>query len=123
MFAFSKLSQENVVYYPDDQTEVWADVEISDKLTEIEVSSVKSVLLEYQDVFSCKPGLTNVTEHHIDKSESKPIRQHSYRIPQAYKEEFEREIQSMIEQNIIVRSSSDWAAPVVLVPKVQEGKK
>ena len=63
-----------------------------------------------------------MTTHHINVQGAEPIRQTPYRFLQAWKGEYGTEIDRMIEEGIIVESSSEWASPVVLDPKKQDGK-
>ena len=72
---------------------------------------------EFSDVFSNQPGRTNVIEHRIILTTDKPIRQCPYRIPQAYREKVKKEIEEMEENGIIRKSKSEWASPLVIVPK------
>ena len=77
----------------------------------------------YSTLFSDRPRVTNVAEHHIDVHQAEPIRQSPYRIPQASKQEFDQEIRRMIDMGVVVESSSEWALPVVVVPKTKDGKR
>ena len=104
------------------QSETWEDVKLSKNLSEQEVTKLQDLMNKYTHIFSDKPKTTNVTTHHIDVQGAEPIRQTPYRIPQAWKGEYETEIDRMIEEGIIIESSSEWASPVVLVPKKQDGK-
>ena len=45
------------------------------------------------------------------------VRLPPYRLPQTYRELVQKEIQEMLEQDVIEPSSSEWAAPIVLVKK------
>lgn len=59
-----------------------------------------------------------MTEHHIEVDcEAKPVRLPPYQLPHAYRDEVQQELKEMEETGIIERSSSDWAAPIVLVKK------
>ena len=63
------------------------------------------------------PGRTNVTEHWVDTGEAKPVRLPPYRLPHAYRDTVREELKQMEKVGIIERSSSEWAAPIVLVKK------
>ena len=56
-------------------------------------------------------------KHKIDTGEARPTRLQPYRLPQAYTETVHKELQDMEENGVIEPSSSDWAAPIVLVKK------
>ena len=46
-----------------------------------------------------------------------PIRQKPYRIPQAYKEKVFEELEDVEKNEIIEKSESEWASPLVTVTK------
>ena len=66
------------------------------------------------------PGQTQLTEHQIDTGEAQPIRLPPYRLPHAYRDMVQKELKEMLAHDIIEPSTSDWAAPIVLVKK-QDG--
>ncbi|CAF4447055.1 unnamed protein product, partial [Didymodactylos carnosus] len=43
-------------------------------------NQLRQLLHQYSDIFSSKPGRTNVVKHHIDVGDSRPIKQGSYRL-------------------------------------------
>ena len=45
------------------------------------------------------------------------MRQHPYRVPHAYKDVVQQELKEMLAEGIVEPSTSDWAAPIVLVKK------
>lgn len=75
------------------------------------------VLKEFPDTLSKEPGKTKLIEHHIHTTSDRPIRQQPYRLPKAYQEEVEAELQAMEEAGIIEPSRSEWAFPIVVVRK------
>ena len=77
----------------------------------------QEVVNEYRDLFTSIPGKTNTVEHHIPTEGASPIRVPPRRIPNHYRQEVERQINEMLEQGIIVESTSPWLAPCVYVPK------
>ena len=58
-----------------------------------------------------------MAEHRIETGSAKPVRLAPYRLPHAYRETVKSELQSMEESGIIQSSKSEWASPIVLVPK------
>ena len=56
-------------------------------------------------------------EHGIDTGTANPIRLPPYRLPHAYRETVQKELKEMMESGTIEKSSSEWAAPIVLVVK------
>ena len=72
------------------------------------------MLEEFEDVLSIKPGKTDLIEHHIAISTTKPIKLPPYRVPQAYQVMVRQE---MLNQGIIEPSVSKWASPIVPILK------
>ena len=60
---------------------------------------------------------TTVTDHKIDTGDSPPIRQYPRRLPYQFRGEVDKQVTEMLSQNVIQRSTSPWASPVVLVKK------
>ena len=106
-----------------EQTLTWEDVPIADALSGAETEQLRGLLKAHSNLFSDRPRATNVAEHHIDVRQAEPIRQSPYRIPQASKQEFDQEVRRMIDMGVIVESCSEWASPVVVVPKTKDGKR
>ncbi len=78
---------------------------------------MKQILVEYDDLFSGKPGNTNIVEMQINTQDHAPIRQPPYLIPLGIRDKVGKEIESLQESSIIERSSSPWASPLVTVRK------
>ena len=78
---------------------------------------MKLFVEELDDVMRDKPGRTNMAEHHIETGTENPVRQVPYRIPYAQREEMMKEVQRMEEMGVVQPSRSEWASPVVMVPK------
>jgi hypothetical protein len=75
------------------------------------------VLTDFVDVFNNQPGKTTLAEHHIVTGDARPVQLPPYRLPQAYRETVEKELNEMEERGIIEKSTSEWASPIVLVRK------
>ncbi len=63
------------------------------------------------------PGRTEKIAHSVETGLAHPIRQPTYRIPQAHKAEVMAEIEKMEEAGVIVPSVSQWSLPIVPVRK------
>lgn len=62
--------------------------------------------------------VTNLMEHSITLKENvTPVYVKPYRIPHALKPEVDRQIQQMLDNDIIEETISEWSSPVLLVPK------
>ena len=78
------------------------------------------LLAEYSDLFAEKDsqlGSTGLIKHSIDTQGYGPIRLRPYRAARRQKDEMERQIDEMMQANVIRPSTSPWAAPVILVEK------
>jgi hypothetical protein len=58
---------------------------------------------------------TNVIEHQIPIGDAQPIRRPQYRIPYAFREEIQRQVQYMLDKGVIRESNSPRSAPAILV--------
>ena len=76
------------------------------------------LLAKFADVMKNTPGKTNKATHKIRTLDTIPIRQKPYRIPQTYKEKVMEELE---ENEIIEKSESEWAPPMVIVKKKDGG--
>ena len=96
---------------PDDQPVVGAQLEVGQK------EELAKFLAEFDLVLQNKPGRTQLAEHRIDTGSARPVRLPPYRLPQAYRSDVRSELQDMLAHQIIEPSTSEWAAPIVLVKK------
>ena len=76
-----------------------------------------ALLREYRETMNMDPGRTSLAEQSIDTGSASPVRHPPYRVPYAYKDAMEQELSGMLEAGIVEPSSSEWAAPIVLVKK------
>lgn len=75
---------------------------------------------DYDDIFAYTPdqlGRCLLVKHRIDTGDHLPIRLRSYRTSPTNREEIDKQINEMLENDVISLSVSPWAAPVVLVRK------
>ena len=86
-------------------------------LTTSERNNLNDLINEFDDVLSIKPGKTDLIEHNIVTSTTKPIKLPPYRVPQAYQTMVMQEIKKMLNQGIIEPSVSEWALPIVPILK------
>lgn len=90
---------------------------ISGQLSDKEHEELKQMLQNYSDVLQDYPGRRQIAEHHITTGTAQPIKLPPYRLPHAYRERVQQELDQMLKDGIISSSESDWAALIVLVPK------
>ena len=68
-------------------------------------------------MLSSRPGRTEGVEHPIETGAANPVRLPPYRLLHTYHETVQSELKEMLAKGIIEPSTSEWAAPIVLVPK------
>ncbi|XP_062599512.1 uncharacterized protein LOC134261046 [Saccostrea cucullata] len=92
-------------------------VDINPELSPEDRKKVTSLLDQFTDVLSDDPGYTQLIEHDIKINSSQPIRVKSYAIPFSMREIADKEVDKMLELNVIEPSESPFSSPVVLVKK------
>ena len=86
-------------------------------LTQIQAQELDTLLKTHWCVFQDLLGHTVLAEHCIPTDNGTQVRLPPYRIPHAFREEVHKELKEMLAHSIIEPSTSDWAAPIVLVQK------
>ncbi len=74
-------------------------------------------IAKVQDMFSPLPGRTNLIQHHIEMEPGMVVRSRLNRLPEHRKKVVQSELEAMLEMGVIEESHSNWASPIVLVPK------
>lgn len=92
-------------------------VDVNPELKEEEKTKVRELLNDFPDVFSDKPGCTDLLEHEIRLSTDIPIRIKPYPIPYSLISTVNDEVTKMLELNVIEPSSSPYCFPIVIVKK------
>jgi hypothetical protein len=85
----------------------------------------QQLLKDYADICAqsqTEIGQTNITKHRIIIQDAVPISQPPYRCNPKYKQFLQEEVLRMEQQELIRKSASPWASPVVIVDK-KEGDK
>ena len=98
--------------------------ESSTSTSQVEKTSLASLLLQYADIFAGpgeQLGRTTKLKHTIDTGTAPPIRQHMRRVPPAHREVVKELLSQMKQNDVIQPSSSAWASPIVLVKKKDGG--
>ncbi len=88
-----------------------------DHLSPSQLTDVARLQKDFADVFSPWPGRTNLIQHHIETEPGVVVRSRPYRLPEHKKKVVQSELEAMLEMGVIEKSHSDWASPIVLVPK------
>lgn len=104
------LEKEDTAFYEDDELDVEPEFK----------PHMKEILKEYKELFAYGDndlGCTGVIKHTIDTQGKGPIAQRPYRTPYKLQPEMNRQIQELLDKNIIRESTSPWASPAMLVAK------
>ncbi|XP_012529181.1 uncharacterized protein K02A2.6-like [Monomorium pharaonis] len=94
-----------------------------DHLNSEEKEQLQEICKEFCDIFrpprrGCFIVCTNAVEHEIStRTDSASVNVRPYRLPEKHKIKVNRQIQEMLEQEIIRPSTSQWNAPLLVVPK------
>ena len=96
----------------------WQSLKV-DSVSECSPTSLKAVLQEYSDVFSSELGTMKEFQAKLTvREETKPRFCRPRPVPYALKGAVEKELDRLEESGVVERvSHSDWAAPIVPVPK------
>ena len=87
-------------------------------LTELQKQDIMDLIQEHRDSFGDVPSRTTVMEHDIVLQEgATPVKQHPYRLNPSKAAALRKEIQYMLDNDLIEPSESPWSSPVLLVPK------
>ena len=86
-------------------------------LTAHQKKEVLQLIKEYTLIFPDVPKKTNAALHDVIVGDALPIKQHPYRLNPLKLQNMRKEIQYMLENDIIEPSNSDWSSPCILVPK------
>ena len=89
-------------------------------LTTEEQQQIRELVIEFGNLFavsSTELGRTTVVEHSISTGDHSPVRQAPRQVPFSLRGKVIQLIDEMLEQEVIVPSSSPWASPIVLVAK------
>ena len=103
------------------QEQLWEMVlAAGESLTQEEQQQLFLVALEFEDIFALQSndfGRTSKIRHSINTGDHQPIRQPVRRMPPYRREEARKLLTEMLAKDVIQRSSSPWASPIVLVGK------
>ena len=78
---------------------------------------LQKIVDDYSDVFSDVPGCTHLLQHEIRAKTAESFRKKLYPIPVHLKEEFDKEVKSLLDFNIIEPSDSPYPSPPIMIKK------
>lgn len=91
-----------------------------DDLNVEEKTVIGKLCEEYKDIFYCEDiplSFTNQVKHKIRTVNEDPVYIKAHRMPPAQTQEIKKQVEKMLNDNVIQESHSPWSAPVHLVPK------
>ena len=89
--------------------------------SEMQQKQLDQVLERFSEVFSDKPGRTDVTSLCINTGDHKPSRSPPYRIPPRWMDDIRKQIDQLVDLGIVRPSTSPWSSSVVPVKKKDGG--
>ena len=106
----NEAEEENAIQQLMENVDLTIPQGLKKKLNEILRRHIKTISLNEDDL-----GRTSLARHHIDTGNAPPVRQGMRRIPQAYAQAVDSQLEGIIRQKLIRPSKSDFASNVVLV--------
>ena len=82
-----------------------------------EKKDLAALICEFQEIFTNKPGLIKNFTYHLNVKNTEPFYVKPYPIPMKYQEKVEVEIQKMLDNGIIRRSTSNFINPMMVAIK------
>ena len=93
---------------------------LNNKLSHLEPSQqeeLKQLIHEYEHLFPDIPTRTDKIYHDVIVEDSKPIKQHPYRMNPLKQKHLQEEVKYLLENDFIEPSQSNYRSPCILVPK------
>ena len=87
-------------------------------------SQLHDLLAKHSELFKDSyEGMKGLEAHITMKDGAKPILEKPRRVPYALKDEVERELDKLEKNGVIIKTErSDWASPIVVVPKADNSE-
>lgn len=92
-------------------------VDVNIELSASQMCQVRELLKSFSDVFTDRPGCTDIMEHEIKLSTETPIRMKPYPIPYSMIDTVNTEVSKMLDLGVIEPSTSPFSSPIVIVRK------
>jgi hypothetical protein len=92
-------------------------IHASENLSEQEKSVLLDILLKYQESFSDRPGKCNVFEYEFRMEGDLPTSSHARPIPFALRPEVRKQIEEMINDDILEISYSHYVNPLTIIQR------
>ena len=104
-------------------TEAMENIKLGNNLNSEEQDQLKTLILQYSDIFACSSQdlkRANVAPFTIETGDISPINEQPRRTHPKNSHIIQEKIQELLDNGVIEKCASPWAAPVVVVHK--EGK-
>ena len=101
------------------QKETWKNVDINPSLTTEQLDKMWKLVESYSDIFSDVPTTTSLTKHKIELTTDVSVNSKPYKIPVHLQDAVEKEIESLLKNGWIEKSTAEYASPIVVVKKKQ----
>lgn len=88
-----------------------------DDLSEGQQESLTHLINTMKQTIGSGLGRTTIIKHEIDTGNCKPIHQKQYNFSPVIRKEIERELDEMLEKDVVEPSHSPWCSPVLIVKK------
>lgn len=114
------ISNANTTPNDDHWSSIREGVNVGTELSTDQEAEVWALLRRHEKAFSTDYsglGRTSLAQHTIETGEARPVRQPPRRMAQHYKQQVEKIIGEMRQQNLIRPSTSPWSSSIVLVKK------
>jgi len=86
---------------------------------------VTEIINKYSDLFQLPDkelSCTNVIKHKIITTDEKPVNTKQYRFPPIHKNEINKQVEDLLNNDIIKTSESPYNSPLWIVPKKPDSK-
>ena len=92
-------------------------ITVGERLSETQRAGLLQVLQKFPMVLQSDLARTQVAEHQIRIENVNPFQQQLYHLPHAYRDVIHKELEDMETNGVTEPSTSEWASPIVPVPK------
>lgn len=80
-----------------------------------QASDLREVIAEFRDLFSRRPGRTNLVTHDIELTDTKPVNSKPYRMSPRQHAILRDEVDKMLEFGVIREIESNYSSPMIIV--------
>jgi len=90
-----------------------------------EARHVQNLIAKYSDIFHLpddKLECTSAMKHTITTVDEQPVNTKQYRFPPIHKEEIDKQVKQLLDNNVIKHSISPYNSPLWVVPKKADSK-